>query len=114
MVEELHEYVVHAIDKHLSLKLNELWILFHEATDELQRDNTVTMNKAIPLVMLLEKGLSSLTETEPSFNDVKETLLNSLRSQFEFLNSISHKCYKFGIQHKTECHRENELSFLFC
>ena len=35
----------------------DLLIFFHDATNELQRDNMVTMNKVISLVMLLEKCL---------------------------------------------------------
>ena len=70
MEEQLSEFVISNEEKELLTNLADLLMLFFDATNVLQRE-------VIPLLILLERGLVSMPQTQPSLNAVKEALLST-------------------------------------
>ena len=58
---------------------------FNEATNILQREDTPTSNRAIPVIDSLENALIQADRTNPAVNGLSERLLTSLRERFQFL-----------------------------
>ena len=58
---------------------------FNEATNILQREDTPTSNRVIPVIDSLENALIQADRTNPAVNALSERLLTSLRERFQFL-----------------------------
>ena len=58
---------------------------FNEATNILQREDTPTSNRVIPVIDSLENALIQADRTNPAVNGLSERLLTSLRECFQFL-----------------------------
>ena len=58
---EMHDLMSSNIEKLLLSNLTNVLMLFHDETNELLRDCTVTMNKFLKSTMLLKTGLLSET-----------------------------------------------------
>ena len=58
---------------------------FNEATNILQREDTPTSNRVIPVIDSLEKALMQTDRTKAAVSALSERLLTSLRERFQFL-----------------------------